>query len=163
MNEEQVLTPKKREQINRRLRRANNLIKLAPELVKSRKCKAFIKAKNKQCGRWAIKGGTVCVKHGGSAPQVKKSAALRLLAMVDPALVQLQELVLQNVHLPSKLGAIRTVLERAGDDAIGPLKKQIEEKDTRPIINIGIKVGGIAKPQGTLIESDVVEGEVVEE
>lgn len=29
------------------------------------------------CGAWAIKGGTVCNKHGGSAPQVKARAAVR--------------------------------------------------------------------------------------
>jgi len=29
------------------------------------------------CNAWSIKGGTVCNKHGGSAPQVKAKAAVR--------------------------------------------------------------------------------------
>lgn len=31
----------------------------------------------KGCGRWAIRGGTVCPQHGGSAPQVKSRALVR--------------------------------------------------------------------------------------
>ena len=33
------------------------------------------------CKRWAIKGGTVCPSHGGSAPQVRRKAAERLVEM----------------------------------------------------------------------------------
>lgn len=153
-----------------RLRRVRELITTAPEVIARRKCKA-IKKTGIRCGKWAIKGGSVCPTHGGSAPQVKKKAALRLLAMVEPALVELEELVVQNGHLPTKLGAIRTVLERAGDEAIGALKQRAEEKDTRPKIFIGIKVGGIANPGGSLTvgvqqlpagDEDATEGEVVE-
>lgn len=138
-----------KERVQQRVRRVRALVKDAPGVVDrpvpQRKCKAQTK-QGKPCGKYAIKGGRVCPTHGGSAPQVKKAAAKRLLAMVEPALVELQELVMQNVHLPSKLGAIRTVLERGGDNAIGALKKQAEAPDARPIINIGIKVGGIDKP-----------------
>lgn len=135
-----------RKKVQQRVRRVLALVKTAPDVVKQRKCKAT-NSLGKPCGKYAIKGGRVCTTHGGSAPQVKKAAAKRLLAMVEPALVELQELVVQNVHLPTKLGAIRTVLERAGDEAIGALKQRAEEANTRPIINIGIKVGGIAQPQ----------------
>ncbi len=40
------------------------------------------------------------------------------------------------------------MLERAGAEklAIGPLVKEASEANSRPIINIGIKVGGIAQP-----------------
>lgn len=31
------------------------------------------------CGRWAIRGGTVCRTHGGAAPQVKAAAKARLV------------------------------------------------------------------------------------
>lgn len=31
------------------------------------------------CTQWRIKGGTVCKTHGGSAPQVKRAAALRVV------------------------------------------------------------------------------------
>jgi hypothetical protein len=166
------ITPRQRAKITRRVRRAKNLVKLAPEFQARRRCKAMKTNGKEPCGLWAIKGGTVCVRHGGSSPQVKRAAALRLLSMVDPALVQLQELVIQNDHLPTKLGAIRTVLERAGDEAIGPLKTRPDAKDTRPIINIGIKVGGINTPKllsnfepqvSTDDEDAVVEAEIIEE
>lgn len=157
-----------KERVQQRIRRVRALVKDAPGVVDrpvpQRKCKAKTTA-GKPCGKYAIKGGRVCQTHGGSAPQVKKAAAKRLLAMVEPALVELQELVMQNVHLPSKLGAIRTVLERGGDNAIGALKKQAETHDARPVINIGIKVGGIDKPivsVGMLPPAaDVEEGEIV--
>lgn len=31
-----------------------------------------------RCGRWPIKGGSVCPKHGGGAPQVRRKAAERV-------------------------------------------------------------------------------------
>jgi hypothetical protein len=31
-----------------------------------------------RCGSWPVKGSTVCEKHGGSAPQVRRAAAARL-------------------------------------------------------------------------------------
>jgi hypothetical protein len=159
-----------RRKTQQRVRRVLALVENAPKVVAQRKCTAKNQA-GKPCGKYAIKGGSVCPTHGGSAPQVKKAAAKRLLAMVEPALVELQELVIQNGHLPTKLGAIRTVLERAGDEAIGALKKQAEEKDTRPIINIGIKVGGIAQPtvlvgmQAKQLPAgeEAVDGEVVDD
>lgn len=48
-------------------------------------CSAHNKAGN-QCRQNAITGGNVCKTHGGSAPQVKLAAKLRILALVDPAL-----------------------------------------------------------------------------
>ncbi len=151
---------KEKRRVQQRLRRVRALITMAPEVIERRRCTAQSKVRDDEgnpiivdgqyqlrpCKKWAIKGGSVCVNHGGSTPQVKKAASKRLLAMVEPSLIELEELVIQNGHLPTKLGAIRTVLERAGDEAIGALKQRAEEKDTRPTIVIGIKVGGIATP-----------------
>lgn len=44
------------------------------------RCTATAKGSGLQCKRRPIRGGTVCVKHGGGAPQVKAKAAERLLA-----------------------------------------------------------------------------------
>lgn len=118
------------------------------------------------CKQNAIKGGFVCMRHGGAAPAVRDKANKRLLAMVEPSLVELNELVHQNEHLPTKLGAIRTVLERAGgNNALGALKTD-SGSDNKPIIQIGIKVGGIDKPTvmvGMLppaaIDGDVIDGD----
>jgi len=122
------------------------------------------------CERSPIKGGVVCPKHGGQAPQVRAKANKRLLAMVEPSLIRLGALVAQEEHLPTALGAIRTVLERAGSAApIGPLAKSSDEKNMRPIINIGIKVGGIETPvvsvgmQAAPGDPGVEEGEIVDD
>ncbi len=99
------------------------------------------------CSRPPIKGLSVCIAHGGRLPTVRKKAQKQLLAMVPQSLNRLGELIDQNEHKPTALGALRTVLERAGDNAFGPLKKAVTA-DMRPVINIGIKVGGIAlKPE----------------
>jgi len=50
--------------------------RVAPE---GRRCRAHSKATGQQCKLPAILGGTVCAKHGGSAPQVKRRAAERVV------------------------------------------------------------------------------------
>jgi len=79
-------------------------------------CKAKGKTSGKPCTQSAIKGGTVCRMHGGSAPQVREAAKLRLLAMVDPALAALHEIVADKdpVARQQRLGAARDILDRAG-------------------------------------------------
>jgi hypothetical protein len=47
-------------------------------LVSERRCTAKSKRTGKPCTRWAIKGGTVCIMHGGKAPQVLAKAQERL-------------------------------------------------------------------------------------
>ena len=41
------------------------------------RCSAKSKQSGKQCKNWAIRGGTTCRLHGGSAPQVVAKAAIR--------------------------------------------------------------------------------------
>ena len=48
------------------------------------RCRATSKASRQQCKRGSIPGGTVCHKHGGSAPQVKRKAEERLADLIDP-------------------------------------------------------------------------------
>lgn len=43
-----------------------------------RRCEARAKSTGKQCQRAPIRGGNVCLVHGGKAPQVKASASRRL-------------------------------------------------------------------------------------
>ncbi|WP_218579043.1 hypothetical protein [Phytohabitans houttuyneae] len=42
------------------------------------KCSGHAKSTGRQCVAWPIKGGTVCIKHGGKAPQVRAAANERL-------------------------------------------------------------------------------------
>lgn len=46
----------------------------------ARKCSARC-SDGSPCGAWAIRGGTVCKVHGGSAPQVRAAAARRLFEL----------------------------------------------------------------------------------
>ena len=80
-----------------------------------------------RCQRQPIPGGTVCVNHGGKAPQTIAAAKQRLLEGVEPAIARL----LRFIEAPPGLcntcgrcddtgaivGAIRTLLDRAG---LGP-------------------------------------------
>lgn len=127
-------------------RRARKLIAQAKQLEEGeRRCTAIRKS-GKRCSKFAIRGGFVCATHGGSAPQVKAKAQKRLLAMVEPSIIRLEALIHQDEHLPTALGAIKTVLERAGANPIGGITSG-DSSNSRPIIQIGIKVGGIANPQ----------------
>jgi hypothetical protein len=66
------------------------------------------------CKALAIKGGTVCRVHGGSAPQVRQAANRRLLEAIDPAAVELIRIALHGVTERDRLTAIKELFERAG-------------------------------------------------
>lgn len=187
-----ALVPQKPRTLKKEIAKANQLVKQAAALQEGeRKCKGRVKLRadmtrrvgpdnpylrnpdgsvqSRPCRKVPIIGGSVCPNHGGKAPQVRKKADKRLLAMVEPSLVRLEALINQDEHMPTALGAIRTVLERAGSKApIGPLAKEAGDKDTRPVINILIKPGGLDKPvvaigvQQPVTDLEDVEGEVIE-
>lgn len=82
-------------------------------------CLATAKSSGKRCGRSAILGGTVCVVHGGSAPQVKAKARARILSLVDPAIGILAHAVRkrkQDWYEPTAvdISAVREILRLAG-------------------------------------------------
>lgn len=84
-------------------------------------CKAHSSRNGKRCKRPAIAGGTVCATHGGSAPQVRKAAALRVLELVNPALGNLaKDLKSQNAQIRQR--ATFDVLDRAGLKAVDKLQ-----------------------------------------
>ena len=62
-----------------------------------------------------IRGGGVCHKHGGSAPQVRAAANLRLSASLDKLMAALLRIALDEKQ-PAvvRLVAIRDALDRAG-------------------------------------------------
>lgn len=69
------------------------------------------------CGMAPIRGATVCRKHGGAAPQVKRKAQERLLDGVPKMLRMLQSLASDETVPPAvRLAAIRDWLDRAGID-----------------------------------------------
>lgn len=192
MDEEtKVAERKAAKRVAQRVRRANQLVKTAATILEGeRRCNGKVKLRpdmkrrvgpdnpylrnedgsiqTRPCESPPIRGGTICPSHGGKAPQVQRKAQMRLLAMVEPSLVRLEALIHQEEHMPTALGAIRTVLERAGDAAIGPLKKAAEGGDNRPIINIGtIEIGGLkpvvaARVNHELLPAASTEGEIVD-
>ena len=84
------------------------------DLKTSRKCHATSKQTGRQCGAWAIRGGSVCRYHGGLAPQVIAKAEDRLKALIDPAIVRLAELVNQTQFPSVAIAAVKDVLDRNG-------------------------------------------------
>ena len=79
-----------------------------------RQCTATAKSTRKRCERSAIRGGTVCPKHGGGAPQVKRKARERLNDLVDPAINQLDTRVSDKKNPSLALRAATDILDRAG-------------------------------------------------
>lgn len=79
----------------------------------ARKCSAKSKQSGKPCKQPAIPGGTVCRFHGGSAPQVIRSAKERLAALVDPAIARLAKLLKSKKDVAA-YRAVKDVLDRNG-------------------------------------------------
>lgn len=78
-------------------------------------CTAKSKRSGERCKGPAIPGATVCHTHGGGAPQVKQAAALRLAALVDPAIDVLDK-CMKRVDARPEIAerAARAVLNRTG-------------------------------------------------
>ncbi len=78
------------------------------------RCK-YTKRNGEQCKNAPIKGGTVCKKHGGAAAHIQRKATERLQAMVNPALVELNKiLIAPGTSDGDKLRAVAMVLDRTG-------------------------------------------------
>lgn len=75
-------------------------------------CTATAKGSRMRCKRRPIPGGTVCVKHGGGAPQVQLKAEERLRAMEIPALIRLDELMHQKEFPSVAIAAVKDALDR---------------------------------------------------
>lgn len=81
----------------------------------SRQCTAKAKSTQKRCQQTAIVGGRVCRMHGGSAPQVKRAAAVRMRDLIDPAIATLARVLVDPLSSETaKLRAVENVLDRAG-------------------------------------------------
>lgn len=93
------------------------------------KCKAH-KKDGAPCGRWPLKGSTVCPKHGGSAPQVRRKAIERLIAASDLAAGRLIEFM-NDARVPYsvRLAATRDLLDRAVGPAAQTVKLGVAKED----------------------------------
>lgn len=76
------------------------------------RCTATAKGSGLQCKRRPIPGGTVCVKHGGGAPQVRQAAERRLADLVPKAIGYYDWLLSQKTYPSAGLGAANAVWDR---------------------------------------------------
>lgn len=76
-------------------------------------------------------GGTVCIMHGGSAPQVKMAAEERLKALADPAITRLEYLIDHGDSDAVRLGAVKDALDRAGFKPVD--RKQLGSDPDNPL------------------------------
>lgn len=67
-----------------------------------------------QCRAPAMSGQRVCRIHGGSTPQARAGAKLRLLAQVDPALEKLAYEMEHAEKSADRIRAADSILDRAG-------------------------------------------------
>lgn len=87
---------------------------MVKKVTVKRQCTAHRK-NGDRCKSSPIRGGTICTKHGGSAPQVQRKAQERLLAAADTMAAELLKIATdKKVPYPVRLTAIRDALDRAG-------------------------------------------------
>jgi hypothetical protein len=79
------------------------------------RCTATSRRSGERCRNRPRIGTNVCRMHGGSAPQVQRSARQRLAAMVDPALDALVDVLESRQAFPAdRVRAAVAILDRTG-------------------------------------------------
>lgn len=89
-------------------------------------CKAKSTRSGERCRQQAIKGGTVCVMHGGRAPQVRNAAQARLALeqALDPSIREMFRLLnARSVPDAVKRQMVDSVLDRNG---LSPVQKYLD-------------------------------------
>jgi len=80
------------------------------------------------CFKWPIKGGTVCVEHGGGIENVRKAAQLRLLSAADSLIGALIGIGLDaKQDAKARVQAINSALDRAGVKGTIDLRVEIPQ------------------------------------
>lgn len=95
-------------------------------LPEPQKCHAH-KKDGSPCGRWPVRGATVCPKHGGAAPQVRQRAKERLDAHADILMTSLLKIATSAESEAVRLAATRDALDRAGFGAAQMHKLSVQD------------------------------------
>ena len=104
--------------------------------IHPRQCTAHKSHGGPRCRAYAIKGSNVCSRHGGLAPQVRKAAENRLLALVEPALAELGKIIeSKQTSDADKLKAVAEVLDRTGfgRHKFATQRVDVHRTDERPL------------------------------
>lgn len=99
------------------------------------RCTAY-KDSGEQCGRWSIRGGNVCLAHGGKKPEVQAAAMakvevarLRLIGLTEDAVGVLEDLMASKVTADAvRLKAATEVLDRSGIKGGVDISVEVEHK-----------------------------------
>lgn len=103
----------------------------ASDPMEAPRCTATNRQGNR-CGRRPIPGGTVCVMHGGAAPQVQEAAMARLMRLQHPAIDRIGQLIGQKEFPTVAYAASRDVLDRT-------IGKPVEQQSIDATVEISIK------------------------
>lgn len=95
---------------------------MAEDLKDDRRCTAKAKGSGERCKRFPVPGATVCVMHGGKAPQVQAAAAERQLEQAAEVEIRKLWVGLENAtavqdpvaSLARLAGALETLLDEVG-------------------------------------------------
>ena len=123
-------------------------------------CKAR-RRNGEPCGNPPMLGSTVCRMHGGSAPQVKQAAQVRLMMAADPAAARLIEIANDKTMPPNvRLAANKEILDRA--NVVGTQQLNVEvsafEERTRKIV---VRWEDFADDEGN--DTNILDAEVVDD
>lgn len=80
----------------------------------SQKCGARKGDTGEPCKAWAITGGSVCVYHGGKAPQIRAAARRRVEALVPLAFDTLEDVAENSDNAAARVRAAAEILKAAG-------------------------------------------------
>lgn len=83
------------------------------------------------CQSPAMHGQRVCRMHGGSAPQARSKARLRLAELVDPAIATLSREMVNADSSADRQRAANSILDRAG---VPRVTREIEADTAREIL-----------------------------
>ena len=104
-----------------------------------RKCKARSSRTKELCERWAMKGQTVCMVHGGKSKQALRKAErmvelaeLKLRGLAGPAVATLEDLVTNAQSEAVRLGAARDLADRALGKAVERVQVAAKIEVIRP-------------------------------
>lgn len=96
-----------------------------------------IKKDGKRCGRWSLRGATVCYAHGGRLNNVKEhadavveGARMRIIGLADLAIDQLEDLVQNGTAEKIRLDAARDLLDRANVKGAIDINVEVQQTES---------------------------------